>query len=209
MQVTPAFSNLSLIAASSLIDNRDTDSSKSSSPAVAISLGVVIPVLVIIIVVVAAIVYNKKRQPHNTTPVSTNQTQEPGTASTNQQTTHQPAAVSNPQYAYPATTIRNGNYMTGSYAMSYPSAVSYPAVQYSSVGNATQQVSFVVAPSHSTVPAGALPQSSAPGQQSSGVTVYSSGTTASHIGNQPSSVPPVDASSNIPPPAYYTTVITS
>ena len=186
----------------------DKTPGSSSSSAVAIALGVLIPAIVIFVIIVAICAYNKKRRGRTATAVSSNQTQTTGTVSTSHQAAAQQtaqaassisytnAAFSTQQYVYPTSTIQGGGYLTGSYAMSYSSR--YPSVPYNAVGNTNQQASFLVAPSNTMQ----QPQLTGSQQQTGGVTFHTSGPPASQTAVYSSTIPPVEASPNVPPPPY-------
>ena len=195
-----------------ITDNIPSSSSHSSSNAAAIVFSVLVPGIVIVVIIIAIITYNKKRRGRTTTTASSYQTQTTGTVSTNHQAVAQQTAQTTSfmpyantassaasQYVYPTASIQNGDYFTGSHATSY--STPYSTAPYNTVGNTSQQISFTVAPSNTSVPPGALQQ-----QQTGGTTFHTSEPTFNQTSPYLFTGPPVEAPPNVPPPSYNTIV---
>ena len=98
---------------------------------------------------------------------------------------------------FPAGTIQTGSLMTESHAMSY--STPYPTVQQSAVGSAT----FIVTPSNTSFPPGALMVPSVPGsqgQQSVGNMSCPPNTAANYSGTLPPMMSSQHTTGNAPPP---------
>jgi len=194
----------------------DEPSSKNSST-VGIVLGVLIPIIIIIVIVVAFIIYNKKKERPNIGATDQAHPQTTTTVSASHQTTaHQtlqtpapPAytnlAFSQPQQFYPTTSMQTVIYPTATHQSAYPTAQPYSTGQFTSVGNAPPQYSFVVAPTQGSIPAGTLQPSCAQvihGQQPIGALNHVSSSFSSATGNAPPSMPSVVTLPSAPPPSY-------
>jgi len=177
---------------------------KTSFNLTGIVLGVGIPIIIIAIIIIAVVVYTKKRQRPTPGLVHNGQFETAAMVSTQQTTTQQTpqiassmpnanCAYNNSQYVYPTATLQC--YPQGSYPMPYATGPAYPTGQYTTSPYPAPQLSFMVTPTYSSAPVGAVQPSLASGHQEQ---QPSRALQPSSDGNAP---PPMEVP-NIPPPAY-------
>jgi len=181
---------------------------KTSFNSTGIVQGVVIPIVIIAIIIIAVVVYTKKKKRPTPGFVHNGQSETAAMVSTQQTTTQQTpqiassmpnanCAYNKTQYVYPTATMQG--YPQGSYPLSYATGPTYPTGQYTTSPYPAPQLSFMVAPTYSSAPVGAVQPSLASGYQEhqpSGALQPSSDGTA----------PPPSEAPNIPPLAYQAAI---